>query len=792
MSRALSGARTQRAPRFLVALLLVAATTSCIKGEVGESTPPVITHPDLNCNTSQDALANAECRLTLGVEAHEYIQQAGDKDWWVVNVGALPPRAIVHVVAGYRLGPGTDGGAPNTAVNLQINVLDSNNGVVGMSLGTAVDQHNSNPPTMLDLTFRYTRANNDIFILVQDDNLRDYDNLSPYSIFVEVISDPDVNEPNDTPATATPITLTGGASGLQGSNGGYLSTPGDADYYSIPVNYPSCTPSTPQMCPVMWLDVVQDCPITTCPAPHRYRLEYFLRDPSGTVVATDSAGAGSLVSNSNMEVATARLLKATGTYTLQVRGWIDPNNQTVIPPGDLTFKYKVQVKIVPLQDPKEPNDTINDAKAKPTPDLTLAGPGSSGTITGRISFVPDPDYYRVQLSGASAGPHLLHYKVTPSNAPARFPALPGPRDRLLQLTTEVDGDAGTRNACAAGDAGVCIISANPNNYNYPVATNLCLATTAQCLQSARYESPDAGSNPNLINLGNFESVLQVPPHNGAVDYFFLYEDDGTNWADDTDYTIFVEWLNEPDTAEAVPDPQRGPVAMGAGAAATALGGPSVGFLSYGIGALDTSVGISPITDVKDYDGRGDDVDTYIVDVPLGAVADARLFFQWRIPSAAMSTTPPYDLGIHLAFCVPDGGVDCASVQTAPLNNPSAQLGLIYDDAAKTSWWNFGGTATPLEPLYDRSYSGSAPTGNVLTVLRDYACGCLEQRLVPASGTARMFISVFPINRTGWGTYTIPYTVETGFGTVPSYPYNFTAVPSGASIACPTPCGFTKN
>ena len=69
----------------------------------------------------------------------------------------------------------------------------------------------------------------------------------------------------------------------------------------------------------------------------------------------------------------------------------------------------------------------------------------------------------------------------------------------------------------------------------------------------------------------------------------------------------------------------------------------------------------------------------------------------------------------------------------------------------TSWWNFGARPTPLEPAYDRSYSGVMPTGNVLTVLRDYACGCLEQRLVPASGTAKMFVSVFPINRQTWVT-----------------------------------------
>jgi len=246
----------------------------------------------------------------------------------------------------------------------------------------------------------------------------------------------------------------------------------------------------------------------------------------------------------------------------------------------------------------------------------------------------------------------------------------------------------------------------------------------------------------------------------------------------------VDWMTEPDSAEAVPDPQRNGGSMGMGVAGTALGGPSVGYLSYGIGATETSLGLAPITDVKDYDGRGDDVDTYAVTVPVGAVADARLFFQWRIPSASLDGAP-YDLGIRLGFCVPDGGVDCASVQTMTQSGTS-RLGLIYAPNPVTSWWNFNPQVTPLEPAYERSYSGTAPTGNVLTVLRDYACGCLEQRLVPGAGTATMFISVFPINRQTWVT-NVPYTVETGFGT---YPYSFAAI-GGATVSCPAVCRFTR-
>src|SRR5262249_42099129 len=158
-------------------------------------------------------------------------------------------------------------------------------------------------------------------------------------------------------------------------------------------------------------------------------------------------------------------------------------------------------------------------------------------------------------------------------------------------------------------------------------------------------------------------------------------------------------------------------------------------------------------------------------------------FQWRIPAASMTTTPPYDLGIRLGFCVPDGGVDCATVQTSPQNNPNGQLGLIYDDAAKTSWWNFAPQVTPNEPLYDRAWAAAPLPASVVTTLRDYACGCLESRLVGSTGNARMFISVFPINRTDWmTTYNSAYTVQTGFDPVPSYPYNFISVPGNASIS----------
>ena len=104
----------------------------------------------------------------------------------------------------------------------------------------------------------------------------------------------------------------------------------------------------------------------------------------------------------------------------------------------------------------------------------------------------------------------------------------------------------------------------------------------------------------------------------------------------------------------------------------------------------------------------------------------------------------------------------------------------------TSWWNIGAQFTPLEPAYDRSYQGTAPNGDVLTVLRQYACGCLENRLIAQGGGATMYVSVFPINRTSW-LPPAPYTVELGYG---PYPYSFTAQ-GGGTVNCPAVCAFTN-
>ena len=122
----------------------------------------------------------------------------------MVNVGTLPPQAIVHVVAGYKPGAGQDAGNFNTAVNLQINVLDSTNGTVGSNIVSAVDKHGSNRPACSTSPSATPRATTTSSSWCRTTTGKKYDNLSPYSIKVEVIPDPDANESNDTPAPPPP------------------------------------------------------------------------------------------------------------------------------------------------------------------------------------------------------------------------------------------------------------------------------------------------------------------------------------------------------------------------------------------------------------------------------------------------------------------------------------------------------------------------------------------------------------------------------------------------------------
>src|SRR4051812_20360881 len=86
--------------------------------------------PDV-CNSREEALSSAECALTLGQPLTGYISFSGDQDWYLAQLpSGLTARSLLHVSAGY--------GAPNTAVNLSVNVLKEDG---SSSLAQKTDKH---------------------------------------------------------------------------------------------------------------------------------------------------------------------------------------------------------------------------------------------------------------------------------------------------------------------------------------------------------------------------------------------------------------------------------------------------------------------------------------------------------------------------------------------------------------------------------------------------------------------------------------------------------------------------
>jgi hypothetical protein len=752
-------------------LFSLLATASACKGTIG-TTPINSTLPPNVCTSAQVALTDPDCELTLNEWKYHYLATLQEQDWFSVNVGAVDSLSIVHIIAGYFPPGDTDGGAPdcatvdggfNTAVNLTMNVLKQDGET---SLATAADEHGSACPKPMDITFKYTLPNTSLVMVLEDDTGQKFDTQKQYGIVASVVEDPDVNEPNDTPQTATPIPLTSSGSGIQtGQSGGYLSTPGDLDYYSV---------TSPGTNYVLWVQVSQD-PAVPSPPPHNYRLEYYVYGPDGTTqVAQGYARAGSQYSASRIILADAILLNQAGPYYILVQGYRDANTVGTVP-GDLNFKYLVQVETVPLQDPTEPNNTFDTAFV--ANGGTAIPVGGSATITGRTSYVGDADWYAVNLA-ASAVPELLHYKLTPGTTGGRFPELPTNPTRTLFGYTLVPDTT----SCLT-DAGVCVLSAPKDSTPLAIAQSACAESPPKCLQSYRVESIAGAPGPVLTNLKNFESVLQVPPHAAAVTYYFFLQavgfdptDNNGYWADDKDYTLLFEHMAEPDTLEAIPDPPR-----------LATLGPSAGpiaatpvYLSYGIGQPNPGHTINDVVfGPGDYDGRGDDVDTYQISLPFSTEQAWQV--SWSVPVGPDGVNPVYDLGYTLSFCDVDAGTStppCSVMVTHPQSNSSDQLGFGYTDSTIDSWWNPNGDIIPDQLAYTQIVAG----GMVTTTVLPYACFCFEPRFV-STGTSYFLMNIFPVNRTSWVPLA-PYTVTTSYS---AYPY-----PASGTTLCPNPCNFTLN
>lgn len=745
-----------------LALLVLAACSSSSGGDdtpdAGEQGLP----PDV-CNTREEALASAECQLVLGQEVERYISTAGDQDWYSVQLPATAgARTLVRVTAGYR--------APSTAVNLDVSLLRESGG----SLGRVVDAHGQGAPRPVELLLPFGEANAKLLLLLGDapavPSRPGFDARNKYFVKVEVVENPDANEPNDTAAQATPVALTAQNGISQGSATGYIATTGDVDTFSFDVAagkvlYVRLT--GPELTP-----------------PPAYRLAYTLKRPDGTAEAEGNMRPQVVPAN----LGTARRVSAAGKWTVVVQGYQATAGER--PPGDLRQEYTLDVRVMDEQDPQDrvaPNDAFGTAFAR---DLgATPGPSTATSFTGRLGSVPDRDWYAVTL-GATLEPTVLRYRLEPLGTGARFEPLPGLPDRQLRVLTRV-----TVGASEAEQELNCYnsVEACPKGYAenpgaQPLVNGFCTnKATAPiqpplCLHSAREEVPQ-GFN----GLSNFEGAIPVPPHGGTLTYYFLVQDDGNDWADDRDYRLSVTWLADADeqtrfAGGTVEQPVPATLELdpaGADFPAPPLGDTKYevgGELTYGFGRLRPEDRLSGrgVRGPEDYDAVPSDVDTFEFQLPSGLTAptDKTWEVQWvidHVPDGGV----PHNLVLDVTFCDgdrPDGGSTCTPVSTGSRDLP---LTLAYRADPLRAWHSQGSTLSGLQPHYGLSRDATSTTVTV----QPYACSCLEPRFLKG-GTMKVAVSAS--ERTDYAP--VRYTLRTAYT---DYPQSY-RTDGGSMVECPRP------
>ena len=749
-------------PRSPTALLCAAlALAACPKrpppGADGGAGPPNI------CNSAADAQGKAECQLTLGQRSTFYIDHVGKQLWLGVTLPAgLTARSLLHLSAGYSAEIGTP-------VQLAINVLQPNQQT---SLGRAVDDHDPGPPKPIDLILPLLAAGaqsgSQLLLLANDDGNQHADDRSPFFITVSVMDDPDPN----LPGSPTAVPLTQGANGVYaGSATGVLSTPNRIDEFQIsvpqgmkrPILYLSLTASNAQLAP-----------------PVAYLLGYTLTDSQGSVVATDHVPNRYLA----IDLATARLV-GQGSYQIQVEGWHAESDPTPVP-GDLRLTYTLQLQVMPDLDPNEPNDSPGSA----TP-ISVALDQAPQPLTGRLAFVPDPDWFSVDLSAESA-PTRLHYKLTPGAGPGRFPPLPPLPARQLLAFTQVNNGGGSADvqACETDPSFCPNTLAEAPAIVSGIASEYCESDGgAFCLHSYRQEAS------NFQALSNFEGLLAIPPHASTVRYYLVYQDQGEAWADDVPYTLSVEWTSEsPDKrggyhdseATALPatltvDVQGSSFPVPPSGATTLTGSISVGDAFF----VNLDPNATPPTGVHgpvDYDAVPSSLDLYRIDFPafdpdagpppLGATWE----LQWDIEDKGPGGSRPYDIGLSLELCDgSDGGAaNCTPVPPPPsTGDPFSQLNLLgYSPGTETSWYT-GQSHVPVWQLQD---NGSTAT---ITVEPD-GCFCFEKRFLQGG---QFYLKVVGVDRTSYAD--ARYQIRLA---LTGYPQSYAT--DGGPVSCPVDAGFT--
>jgi hypothetical protein len=682
--------------------------TECIEGD--EDVCDAGTLPPDFCNSPEEAEADSvNCHLTVttggeparksGVYLSRLPDGGRDQDWYFAQLPGLTPRSLLHVNGGYS--------APQTAVNFSLNVLTASADGGLASIATAIDRRTGGAaPRPVDIVMPFSQSNAKLFLLVADElgpQVR-VDNRNPYSLFVEVIENPDVNEPNDTTPTAIPLSPMGGVP--TGTQSGYLATNDDVDLFSFQV-----TGGGRQ---IIYLKITGPNPHPTNPPPP-YRLSYVLYDPSDSPIAEGEMDNAFLP----IDLTTARLAPMTGTYKLRIAGYRTPNSTMVIP-GDLRVQYQVSVQLFPDLDTQEPNDT--PAMARPV-SLNI---GQRQTITGKIAYVADEEWFLVSLP-SRASPSTLRYRFQASSSGGRFAPLSSVPTRQLRVFQRVTMGATTedrRQACRTNQTACPKAYANPNDDQAALVNSLCDGFDPPlCLWAQRNEEPQ------FANLKNHVGALPVPI-NQANEFLVMVRDEGRGrlkYADDRDWTLELEWRDDPDEAAR----QAGPaVATLTGSVSTATGELTFGH-GRTVGGFDINRGTG-IRGPLDYDAWDTDSDLFRFDFG-SAMGDQGWELSWELQHVDGGSAPPGEITLELTFCdgppTPGGAALCQGAQRRIL---------AYSDERLTPWY-LPQSFQNAQVLFSRTSSATSTTYSALSV----GCWCFSERRVDAGS---YFVNVVGVNR----------------------------------------------
>ncbi len=708
---------------FLNRALTVAAVSFAL---FGCPAPPVVCDPAIDdctdgglppdlCNSALEATTNPACQLVVGdgcpaaKMGKAAVQITGgittvadggrDTDYYFAQLpDGLNARCLLHVSAGYSV--------PQTAVNLSVNVLQEDQ---THSIMSGLDKHGAAAPKLVDLITPFSQSSAKIFVQLADEAATvqtKVDNRNLYTLKVEVTENPDPNEPNDTIATAVPLTASG--DGVEGKNFGYLATADDVDTYSFDVASGSRQ--------IIYLAITSA--MTNLQPPVPFKLSYGLIDPKGTQISEGVMDNEFL----QIDLRTARLATMTGTYKIIVKGY-KPDGQTAPVPGDLRLRYDIDVRVIPDLDTREPNDEVATAQ---TINLT----NGTTEIKGRIAYVADEEWFKFVVPPSGTA-RTLRYEITVAMGGGRFPPLSAVATRQARLVTQVTSGVTPqdRKTNCKNDPTVCPRSfSDINSSEGQLVGELCgVADPPQCLWAERNEEAQIAG---FKDLQNFVGAVPVPI--SGTTYFLSFRDQGARlvkYADDREWTMRVSLVDDPDEQARV----GGPTVYTLGA--STMDAPGV--ISYGYGVIldpfSTNTG-QGVRGPNDYDAYETDKDLFQFNYPGGATGDQSWGLQWIINNNTDGGRAPGDLALEMTLCGNlngiDGGITCGA-QTRFIY--AATLGAI------TPWY-----LPTLEANRRILFTQTVTPATTTITATPVACNCFAGPKVSPAG--KFYVNVAGVNR----------------------------------------------